>query len=883
MKKIIYLFFTFLLMLCLTACSIFNNDTKKNTYITIGYVINDKKEYRTYDDYNEIEFIDYQTTTGYEFVGWSLDKETIVTKTDLKDKTEVTLYPIVKLINYKIIYELDGGENNPSNPNYYTIESEIDIYSPTKTGYAFSGWTTDTITTPTSNYKIEKGSYGNITLMANYIHGKVNVIFYGYEELNQVIDYNTTCTKPTDPVKFGDTFKCWCTDPSLDASTEFDFTTPITNTITLYPKWNNTVFYTLTIENSELIESNYSNASKLPKDVVINLKTDYIIEDYEFKGWYVNDELYSKNYKLSITMPSSNLKITPVFNSINTLEYTLNTNTNLYTGIIKQTDGKLYGSNVYNNYGHTTSNELYILPTVLEKLSPGLHSFMYEDRLIINVFIKVKNKDVTNILVDYDINYPKATLLFDYIDGYTYSYSLDNGTYKECVSGEMFTISNKLIAHTIDVKCEDGSPVNYVIEAIPATAQTYLEKQFTYQGNTYDHYVETDSDLKAILEYCIYAKYPSLGGTEYDFTFFYNGSDLDDKCKKIIRRELSIPYGLVYGISSVGKVVTITLSSSGKFNTEKTSQTNNNLEHTQFLPSYRSSTYNDFYIEKCSKTQTIRSIYELEVLNIGIRPIIEDTKAQVLYERAKNILRDYVGDYMTDFEKVNAIYDYLATYVTYDYKLLEMDDEQSFEPGVVASDYQSFTAYAALVEGIAVCDGISSAFKLLCTMEGIESIEVIGAAANGGHAWNKVKLGNVWYGVDTTWSRTTLTDVGEFVSHRYFMINEIGLKTIGNCHYEQGEIDGGYIKYFNIDITSNSSLDYYELKMYGNYDLVCSSKSEFKEMYYALKDNQVDYVELRLSGVTPTEIIQANSTIFGSIYNVYSSSSDLYHVTLLKK
>ena len=501
---------------------------------------------------------------------------------------------------------------------------------------------------------------------------------------------------------------------------------------------------------------------------------------------------------------------------------------------------------------------------------------MYEDRLLINVFIKVKDKDVTNVYVDYDINYPYATLFFDCFEGYDYSYSLDGNAYKSCISGERLTISNKLISHTVDVKCEDGSPVHYDIEAIPIAAQTYLENHFTYQGNTYDHYVESDSDLKIILEYYVYAKYPSVGGTSYDFTFYYNGSgNVKDKGNKMLKRELSIPYGLGWGINITGKIVTVSFESSGRFNDLETSQENNNLEHTQFLPSYRSSTYNDFYIEKCDTTQEIRSIYELETLNIGIKPIINDTRTQILYDRAKAILRKYVDDYMTEFEKINAIYDYLATYVTYDDALLSITTD--------TSDYQSFTAYSALVKGIAVCDGISSAFKLLCTMEGIECIEVIGSAANGGHAWNKVKMGNVWYGVDATWSRTNIIDAGDYVAHRYFMINEIGLKTIGNCHYEQGELDGGYINYYNVDITANNSLSYYDLKMYDGYDLVCSSSVEYKEMYYIFKNNNVNYVELELRGITVTDIKNANNSIIGgSVYSICSSSSDPYHVRLLR-
>ena len=119
-----------------------------------------------------------------------------------------------------LLYNLDGGVNNPNNPSFYTIESDVTISYPTKEDYAFVGWTTTNITEPTKTYRIEKGSYGDITLNANYIHGMVSVSFYGYEEYDQVIDYNTLCTKPTDPTKLGDTFDYWATDDSL--STPFD-------------------------------------------------------------------------------------------------------------------------------------------------------------------------------------------------------------------------------------------------------------------------------------------------------------------------------------------------------------------------------------------------------------------------------------------------------------------------------------------------------------------------------------------------------------------------------------------------------------------------------------------------------------------------------------
>ena len=78
-------------------------------------------------------------------------------------------YTDVLLKTYNITYNLDGGTNNNSNPASYNKETDtICLKDPTKTGYAFTGWTTDTITTPTKNLTIEKGSVGDKVFTANW-------------------------------------------------------------------------------------------------------------------------------------------------------------------------------------------------------------------------------------------------------------------------------------------------------------------------------------------------------------------------------------------------------------------------------------------------------------------------------------------------------------------------------------------------------------------------------------------------------------------------------------------------------------------------------------------------------------------------------------------
>ncbi|MCR5179512.1 MAG: hypothetical protein K6C95_11100 [Lachnospiraceae bacterium] len=96
---------------------------------------------------------------------------------------------------------------------------------------------------------------------------------------------------------------------------------------------------------------------------------------------------------------------------------------------------------------------------------------------------------------------------------------------------------------------------------------------------------------------------------------------------------------------------------------------------------------------------------------------------------------------MTDKQKVGAIYKYICDNVAYDYSS--------------SSDFIRYTAYGALINGKSVCQGFSMLFYRMALMEGIDARVVSGYGKNGGsggnHAWNCVKLGDVYYLCDATW------------------------------------------------------------------------------------------------------------------------------------
>ena len=91
-----------------------------------------------------------------------------------------------------------------------------------------------------------------------------------------------------------------------------------------------------------------------------------------------------------------------------------------------------------------------------------------------------------------------------------------------------------------------------------------------------------------------------------------------------------------------------------------------------------------------------------------------------------------------DAVQAQLIYDYICTNVTYDY-----DHD---------SDYmKKYTAYAALEDGTAVCQGYALLFYRMALDCGLDARVVSGYSQNQSHGWNLVLIGEQYYYVDSTW------------------------------------------------------------------------------------------------------------------------------------
>ena len=108
-------------------------------------------------------------------------------------------------------------------------------------------------------------------------------------------------------------------------------------------------------------------------------------------------------------------------------------------------------------------------------------------------------------------------------------------------------------------------------------------------------------------------------------------------------------------------------------------------------------------------------------------------------------------DGTSTYQKVQAIYDWITRNVRYDYANLGND-----------SYLLQYTAYAAVINRTAVCNGYASLFYRLANDAGIDCRFITGTAG-GYHAWNIVRMDNgKYYCLDATW------DEGQ-TNYRYFL------------------------------------------------------------------------------------------------------------------
>ncbi len=125
--------------------------------------------------------------------------------------------------------------------------------------------------------------------------------------------------------------------------------------------------------------------------------------------------------------------------------------------------------------------------------------------------------------------------------------------------------------------------------------------------------------------------------------------------------------------------------------------------------------------------------------------------------------------------RIKSVYDYVTANVRYDYA--HLSDE---------SYLLKYSAYAALINRSAVCQGYAVLVYRLLLSCGVDCRVIPGVTDAGeGHAWNIVRLGDLYYNADATW------DAG-LSSYKWFLLGESFARHTRDADYAGGAFAAAY-------------------------------------------------------------------------------------------
>ncbi len=395
--------------------------------------------------------------TGYRFIGWFNGENQFDFNSNVE--SNITLTARFEINTYTVTFDTAGGSTIAAQTISYNQKATMPT-APTKAGYVFEGWYLNN-----AKYSFDTAVTSNITLVAKYEISKCVVTFdtQGGSAINPLnLDYNSTATKPEDPVKEGYTFKGW-----FNGNDEYNFQSKVTGSITLTAKWEiNTYTVSFDVEGIASQEVNYNTVATKPVDPA---KTGYT-----FKGWYLGDTEYSFTQKVT-----SNITLVAKF-EINKYIVAFN-----YTGIESQ-------EIEYNNVALKPTNPIKDGYTFLGWYINDTE-FDFNTKITDNITLAAKFKaneytvsfntnggsSIASIKADYDTTITKPTNPTK--EGYTFSKWTLNGVeydFTAKITGNItlaaeWNINTYLVTFITDGTSVDNQTVEYnKLATAPSTTKT---------------------------------------------------------------------------------------------------------------------------------------------------------------------------------------------------------------------------------------------------------------------------------------------------------------------------------------------------------------------------------------------------------------------------
>lgn len=135
--------------------------------------------------------------------------------------------------------------------------------------------------------------------------------------------------------------------------------------------------------------------------------------------------------------------------------------------------------------------------------------------------------------------------------------------------------------------------------------------------------------------------------------------------------------------------------------------------------------------------------------------------------KAEEIAKSITTESMSDFEKEEAINNYLCENASYNEAIFEyINEDGTISDEVMLENADSFHPYGILVDNKGVCESYSEAFLMIAKNAGLEVVIETGKLDGVNHEWNRVKIDGSWYVLDVT------NNDNEYIPNAYFNLSD---------------------------------------------------------------------------------------------------------------
>lgn len=111
------------------------------------------------------------------------------------------------------------------------------------------------------------------------------------------------------------------------------------------------------------------------------------------------------------------------------------------------------------------------------------------------------------------------------------------------------------------------------------------------------------------------------------------------------------------------------------------------------------------------------------------------------------VVKKIITSNMNEEERMCAILTWMRQYYSRD---MYATNTVANDASLLDEHYEAFTEYGTNKNKTGVCQGFAQIFRRLCTKAGLEARLLTGTVDGGSHAWNAVKINNIWRQVDVS-------------------------------------------------------------------------------------------------------------------------------------